>query len=239
MTASKPNSGTGQVASRLNGGLVVSCQARVDEPLHGPDHTVAMALSALNGGAVGLRVQGLDDIRAVSAAASVPVIGLWKDGSADEVYITPTLAHAVAVADAGADLVAIDATGRPRPDGARVETIVSELHRRGALVVADVSTYDEGRAAADAGADFVATTLSGYTPTSGPADGPDLELVERLAPDLDIPLIAEGRYHCPDQVAAARDRGAWCVVVGTAITRPAMITEGFVAALSGREGRKP
>ena len=136
---------------RLRGRLVVSCQALPCEPLHGPEHMSAMALSAIAGGAGGIRCEGPDDVRAIRSVTDLPVIGLWKAG-ADGVYITPTLEHALAVADAGADIVALDATARPRPDGRTLSETLRELSLRGIPVMADVATLAEGVAAAAAGA---------------------------------------------------------------------------------------
>jgi N-acylglucosamine-6-phosphate 2-epimerase len=227
------------VLGRLRGGLVVSCQAPPGDPLQGPSFMAAMARAAVLGGAVGIRANGPADIRAVRHAVDVPVVGLWKAGR-EGVYITPTLGHARAVADAGAAIVAVDATGRPRPDGSTLAELVGALRRdRRCLVMADVSTLEEGVAAADAGADLVATTLSGYTPASPPRTGPDLELVAALAGRLEVPVVAEGRIGTPDEAGAALDAGAWAVVVGGAITRPQLITARFADALRDRPGGPP
>jgi N-acylglucosamine-6-phosphate 2-epimerase len=221
------------VLGRLRGGLVVSCQAPRGDPLHGPAHMAAMARAAVLGGAVGIRTEGPADVQAVREAVDVPVIGLWKQG-AEGVYITPTAGHARAVAEAGAEIVAIDATSRPRPDRSTVPEVVAGLHRtHHCLVMADVSTLEEGAAAAEAGADLVATTLSGYTPYSRQQPGPDLELVAALAARAEVPVVAEGRITTPGEARAALDAGAWAVVVGGAITRPQLITARFAAALRG------
>jgi N-acylglucosamine-6-phosphate 2-epimerase len=219
------------ILRRLRGGLVVSCQAPPGDPLHGPTSMAAMARAAVLGGAVGIRAEGPADVQAVRRVVDVPVIGLWKQG-AEGVYITPTVGHARAVAEAGAGVVAIDATGRPRPDRSTLPEVVAGLrqtHR--CLVMADVSTLEEGAAAAAAGADLVATTLSGYTPYSRQGPGPDLELVAALAARIEVPVVAEGRIATPQEARAALDAGAWTVVVGGAITRPQLITARFVAAL--------
>jgi N-acylglucosamine-6-phosphate 2-epimerase len=221
----------GALLGRLRGGLVVSCQAPPGDPLHGPAFMAAMARAAVLGGAVGIRANGPDDVRAVRQAVDVPVVGLWKDGD-EGVYITPTVRHARAVADAGAHVVAVDATARPRPDGSTAAEVLGALRGDGrCLVMADVATLDEGVAAAEAGAHLVATTLSGYTPSSPRRPGPDLELVAALAARVGVPVVAEGRIAVPDQARAALDAGAWAVVVGAAITRPEHITARFVAAL--------
>ncbi|MFL5879615.1 MAG: N-acetylmannosamine-6-phosphate 2-epimerase [Actinomycetota bacterium] len=219
------------ILRRLRGGLVVSCQAPPGDPLHGPTYMAALARAAVLGGAVGIRADGPADVQAVRRVVDVPVIGLWKQG-AEGVYITPTVGHARAVAEAGAGVVAIDATGRQRPDRSTVPEVVAGLrqtHR--CLIMADVSTLEEGAAAAAAGADLVATTLSGYTPYSRQGPGPDLELVAALAARIEVPVVAEGRIATPQEARAALDAGAWTVVVGGAITRPQLITARFVAAL--------
>ena len=221
------------VLRRLRGGLVVSCQAQPGDPLHGPTFMAAMARAAVAGGAVGIRAEGPPDVRAVRQAVDVPVVGLWKQG-ATGVYITPTVDHARAVAEAGAQIVAIDATGRPRPDGSTMPEVVAGLRRtHHCLVMSDVSTVAEGVAAAAAGADLVATTLAGYTPYSRRGPGPDLELVAALAARVEVPVVAEGRIATPQEARAALDAGAWAVVVGGAITRPELITARFVAGLGG------
>jgi N-acylglucosamine-6-phosphate 2-epimerase len=223
---------------RIRGGLVVSCQAYPGEPMRDPDTMARVALAVAAGGAAGIRAQGLADLRAIRAVLDLPLIGLWKDGDGP-VVITPTIAHAVAVAGAGADVVALDATGRPRPDGSSLGDIIRAVHEAGALVMADVSTRAEGLAAADAGADLVGTTLSGYTGTAAQHadDGPDLDLVERLAQSLAVPVLAEGRIRTPAEAAEALRRGAHAVVVGTAITHPTTLTAGFATALTDEARR--
>lgn len=218
------------VLETLRGGVVVSCQAYPGEPMRDPDTMARVALAARDGGAAGIRAQGLEDLARIRSATDLPLIGLVKEG-AEGVVITPTLALALAVARAGADIVAVDATGRPRPDGSTLSGIVRSVHEEtGRLVMADVSTRDEGLAAQDAGADLVGTTLSGYTPASRMRGGPDLDLVERLTADLELPVVAEGRVHHPHQVTEALSRGAFAVVVGTAITHPTTLTRWFVDA---------
>jgi N-acylglucosamine-6-phosphate 2-epimerase len=136
------------------------------------------------------------------------------------------------VAEAGAQIVAVDATSRPRPDRSTLPAVVEGLRRtHRCLIMADVSTLAEGAAAAAAGVDLVATTLSGYTPYSRQGPGPDLELVAALAARVDVPVVAEGRIATPREARAALDAGAWTVVVGGAITRPQLIATRFVGAL--------
>jgi N-acylglucosamine-6-phosphate 2-epimerase len=196
-----------------------------------------IAAAVVAAGAGGVRIDSPEHISAVKLAVDTPLIGLWKADS-DGVYITPTLAHARAVVEAGADIVAVDGTGRPRPDGRELAQVVRLLHAElGAVVLADIGTVAEGLAAAACGADAVATTLAGLTGGAGHPDGPALEVVATLAASLDVPVIAEGGIAMPSQARAALDAGAWCVVVGRAITSPGWITERFVEAVSHRDGR--
>lgn len=224
-----------QALATIRGGLIVSCQAPADDPASGPAIMRAIALSVIAGGAVAIRAEGLDDLRAIRDATTVPLIGLWKDGAAD-VYITPTVEHAMAVAGVGVELVAVDATGRERPDARPLQDTIDAVHGAGTGVMADIASIEDARVAADLGADAIATTLSGYTRSGGTADadGPDLPLLEALAGHGTTPVIAEGRYTTPGQVRRAFDAGAWAVVVGTAITRPQVLTRGFVAAVPPR-----
>lgn len=216
----------------LRSQLIVSCQAYPGEPMRDPRTTAQLAASAVIGGAAAVRVQGLADIQYTRATVEVPVIGLWKDGH-DGVFITPTLRHALAVANAGAHIVAIDGTRRPRPDGLTLaETVAGIRAGSQALVMADCGSSDDAAAAVEAGADLVGTTLAGYTGERSKTHGPDLELLEQIAAaGLGRPLIAEGRVHTPGQARQALDAGAFAVVVGTAITHPATITGWFTAAL--------
>lgn len=217
----------------LKHGLIVSCQAFPGEPLFGPEFMVAMARSALLGGAVGLRANGPVDIRAMRQVLTVPIIGLYKfDIPGYEVRITPTLKTAQEVAQAGADIIALDATARPHPEGVSLAELIGKVAAiTGKLVLADISTVDEALQAVDAGADAVSTTLSGYTPYSTQGEAPDLALIEKLSSRLKVPVFAEGRIMTPAQARSALDLGAFAVVVGTAITRPWLITEAFVKGM--------
>lgn len=217
----------------LQGQLIVSCQAYPGEPLRHPETMAQLAEAAVAGGAAGIRAQGLSDISFIAGRVDVPLIGLWKSGH-DGVFITPTLRHARAVLDAGAQIVALDGTRRPRPDGRDLAQTVAAIRdsHPDALVMADCGSADDALSARDAGVDIVGTTLAGYTGERPQTEGPDLELVQAIATLLpDTPLIAEGRIHTPAQAAAALAAGASAVVVGTAITHPTTITGWFAAAL--------
>lgn len=210
------------------GKLIVSCQARADNPLHGPVFMGAMALAARDGGAGAIRANGPADITAVKAAG-LPVIGINKVFGDYPVYITPSFASAEAIVAAGADIVGIDCTTRPR-DGEPPELTVRRLREElGAEVFADISTVEEGIAAADWGVSYVATTLSGYTEATQPRPKePDLRLIEQLTARLSIPVVGEGRFNTPADVRRGFEAGAYAIVVGTMITNPREITRRFV-----------
>jgi N-acylglucosamine-6-phosphate 2-epimerase len=219
--------------ARLRHGLIVSCQAAPHEALYGPAFMAAMARAVAAGGAVAIRANGPADVAAIRAAVSVPIIGIYKvDLPGFEVRITPTVDHARQIAAAGADLIALDATARPHPAGITAAELIARVRQAtGCPVIADVASVEEGLAAAEAGADAVATTLSGYTGDSPSQDEPDYDLIHQLAPALPVPLIAEGRIATPGQARRALALGAYAVVVGSAITRPQWITARFAAKL--------
>lgn len=215
MPAPKPN-----VIQALCQGLIVSCQAPVDSPLHEPTVIAAIAQAALNQGAVGVRIDTPAHISAVRQRSLAPIIGLWKQQLAGyEVYITPQFHHAAAVSQAGADIIAIDATLRNRPGGETVATLIKRIHAElGKQVLADVDTIDAAIAAKAAGADLVATTLYGYTARTNHLCAPGFDLLTQLIERLDIPAICEGGISSPQLARHALDLGAYAVVVGTAIT---------------------
>ena len=220
------------VIERLTGGLVVSCQAKEGSPLRGPTFMAAMARCAEIGGAVGIRANGPDNIEAIREAVGLPIIGIYKINCPDsEPYITPTFEVARCVAEAGADIIALDATLRPHANGLSAGELIAQVKIVGLPVMADISTCEEGIAAEEAGADIIATTMSGYTSYSRQLDGPDFELISELVQEVHVPVIAEGRIWTPEQARKAIDLGAHAVVVGTAITRPEIITERFVRVL--------
>ena len=225
-----------ELNEQLRGELIVSCQASPSPFLADPAILAAIAEAVVAGGAGGIRADGPENIRAIRKLVKVPVIGIWKRHFPDsEIHITPRLEDVLAVAETEAEVVALDATSRPRPDGETLKTIVDEAKARGApLLMADVSNFEEGLKAVEMGFDLVATTLSGYVEsTTENSYGPDLDLVKRLASYLDgeIPVIAEGRISTPEQAAKALELGAHAVVVGTAITRPQVLTEQFCTAI--------
>ena len=223
---------TDNVLDKLKGGLIVSCQALPEEPFFDPHYMAAFARAAEMGGAVGIRAKE-PDIRAIRQACGLPLIGIDKiylEGF--EVYITPRFEDAERIAAAGANIIALDCTPRPRPDGATMEELIPRIKRGLHLpVMADISTLDEATAAEQAGADVIATTLSGYTPYSRKTEGPDFDLLKAVIRAVKVPVIAEGHIYTLAEARACIALGAHAIVIGTAITRPVELTHRFVEAI--------
>ncbi len=217
----------------LRNGLVVSCQAGPESPLNAPHFIAALAKSAEMGGAFGFRVDRPENIAAVRAISKLPIIGINKIHTPGyEVYITPTFAAAEAAAQAGADLLAIDATGRPRPNGETFCEIVKKVHDRlNVPVMADVGTIEQGLQALEDGADIVATTMSTSEPYGKPEDGPGLHIVRALVKVTGQPIFVEGQVWTVEELRACFEAGAYAVVIGSAITVPQFITRRFLSAL--------
>lgn len=221
-------------AEHVKGKLIVSVQALEDEPLYGADTMAKMATAVKIGGAVAIRANSPVDIRAIKSATGLPIIGLYKDGE-NGVFITPTFDHAEAVAKAGADVIALDCTHRPRPDRVSLADVLKRIREElGKPILADVSTLDEAVKAVELGANFVAPTLSGYTSYSKKNDAPDFDLLADMVRSVKVPVFAEGHIHTPELAQRALELGAWCVVVGSAITRPRTITARFVQAIENK-----
>lgn len=221
------------IVQSLHQGLVVSCQAPIDSPLHEPNVIAAMAEAAVQRGAIGVRIDTPTHIQAVRQRVSCPIIGLWKQEIAgSEVYITPQFKHAQAVAVAGADIIAIDATDRDRPEGETLTALIQQIHQTlGKPVMADVDTLEAAIAAAAAGADLVGTTLYGYTAATRHQTPPSFELLAQMVQQLSVPVICEGGIASPDQAKQASDLGAHAVVVGTAITGIDVLVKTYCSAL--------
>jgi N-acylglucosamine-6-phosphate 2-epimerase len=220
------------IPDSLRGTLIVSCQAPFGDPLDSVDTLRRMALSALRGGAGGLRANGVENIEAFRQETDVPIIGIQKRKIGGEISITPDFAAANSISEAGADIIALDCTtnrlaaAEPWPE--LIRRIHGEIRKP---VLADIASLEDALAAQKAGADAVATTLYGFTPETAQFRSVNWELVERLIEDLSVPLIVEGHISQPEEVRRALDLGAYAVVVGSAITRPESITARFVKAM--------
>lgn len=223
--------------AKMAQGLIVSCQALEDEPLHSPYIMAKMALAAKVGGAVGIRANSAVDIRAIKAEVDLPVIGICKKNYGTcPVFITPTMEEVDEIVATGAEIVAMDGTSRVRPDGTVIAELFPEIRRKypDQLFMADVATLAEAIAAEKLGFDFVAPTLFGYTEeTNGKkiADD-DFALLRDIVREVRVArIIAEGNVLTPDIAKRIQDIGVFAIVVGGAITRPQLITERFVDAL--------
>ncbi|MBT9330950.1 N-acetylmannosamine-6-phosphate 2-epimerase [Paracidobacterium acidisoli] len=216
----------------LRGRLIVSCQAPPDDPLDDTGTLARLAVSALRGGAAGLRANGAEAIHVFRQKTDLPILGILKRYQHGEMCITPDFTSAQAISDAGSDVIALDCT-IARPSFAEPwPTLITRIHRElRKPVLADIATFDEAVAAAQAGADAVATTLRGFTPQTASVHSVDWPLLDRLVQSLSVPVIVEGHIALPEEVRRAIDAGAFSVVVGSAITRPESITARFVKAL--------
>lgn len=228
-----------EILERIKGGLIVSCQALKGEPLYieGDSIMPLMARAAKQGGSCAIRTNGTFDVIAIKNETQLPIIGLLKKSyEGFEQHITVTMNEVDQLVEAGADVVALDCTLRERVDGRTINEFIKDIKEKYPKVVlmADISTFEEGVNAWKAGVDMVGTTLSGYTNYSTNIDGPDYELVKKLSMEIDIPVIAEGKIHYPEQAAKMFELGAYAVVVGGAITRPLEITTRFKQAISKR-----
>ncbi len=221
------------ILGKLAGKIIVSVQAMPGEPLYDEVCLKSMMASVINGGATALRVAGVRDVKNAKTFG-VTVIGITKpdklpDNWKEVVYITPTIKEVNELIDADADIIAFDGTSRVRPNGCNLKEIIDRIHSANKLAMADISTLDEGINCSELGADIVSTTLSGYTKESeSDSDRPDFELLRNLVKTVNIPVILEGRVWEPDEVAKAFELGAHSVVIGSAITRPQLITKRFI-----------
>lgn len=219
------------VLDDLRGGLVVSCQPVVDGPMDRDDIVLAMALASQAGGAVAVRIEGVRRVALVAPQLQIPVIGLVKcDLSSSPVRITPLLTHVSDLADAGAWMIATDATHRSRPEP--IESLLAAIRARGCLAMADCATVADGLAAHRMGFDCVGSTLSGYTAANSvPSDAaPDSDMVRELS-QQGVWVIAEGRIASADMAAQALTWGAKAVTVGSALTRLETMVSWYVQGM--------
>lgn len=218
--------------NEVKGKLIISCQALPEEPLHSPFIMGRMALAATQAGASGIRAQSMADILEIKKNTNLPIIGIVKRNYDDsDIYITPTKKEVDELLAVGCEMIALDATNRTRPNGEKIEDLVNYIKSKGVETMADCSTFEECVEAERIGFDCVSTTLCGYTPYSVNVEGPNIELIKKLVATLKIPVIAEGKVNTPDDLKAVLEAGAYCAVVGGAITRPQNIAKRFVDAI--------
>lgn len=225
-----------EILESTKGSIIVSCQALPGEPMYCEEMSLMpfMARAAQEAGSKCIRTSSIRDVVEIKKATGLPVIGLVKrvvEGYAS--YITPTMQEIDELVAADSDIVALDCTRRVRGDGTTINEFIAQIKAKypDLVLMADISTFEEGVNAQECGVNLVGTTLSGYTDYSPKVDGPDFALVERLAKELTIPVIAEGKVHYPDQAKKMLELGAHAVVVGGAITRPLEIAQRFYQAI--------
>lgn len=222
---------------KLRGKLVVSCQALPHEPLHSSFIMGRMALAAKEGGAVGIRANTREDIREIQTQVDLPVIGIVKrDYEGSDVYITPTLREVEELMEVRPEIIALDATGRLRPNGVTLDAFFRELKQRypEQLWMADCSTVEEALRADALGFDFIGTTMVGYTEESRDLhiEADDFAILREIVARAKHPVIAEGNINTPEKARRVIELGAFSVVVGSIITRPQLITKSFAEALA-------
>ena len=219
--------------SRLKNGLIVSCQVPDDTAINTPEFIAAQALTVIQAGAVAIRAQGIENVKAIAKVVDVPIIGLVKRFD-DEcpVYITPSVSDVIELEKAGASIVAIDATGRLRPNDQTLQQFITQVRlETNVLLLADVDSVDSAIAAQEMGCDAVATTLSGYTDIPV-AKLPNIDLIQEICKKVNIPVIAEGGFNQPESVTDAFGAGAISVCIGTAITNPYLLTKHFLSGVN-------
>lgn len=225
-----------EILSAIKGSIIVSCQALPDEPLYCEEMSLMpfMAEAAKRAGSKAIRTSSVRDVIAIKAKTGLPVIGLIKiKYEGFETYITPTMKEVEELVAAGSDIIALDCTFSKRGDNKTINEFIAEIKAKypEIILMADISTFEEGVNAYNCGVDIVGTTMSGYTPQSEKTEGPNFLLVEKLTKALTIPVIAEGKVHYPEQAKKMLEIGAHAVVVGGAITRPLEIAQRFFGAI--------
>lgn len=214
---------------RLKGELIVSCQALEHEPLHSSFIMGRMALAAVEGGAKGIRAQSVEDINEIAKVCELPIIGIIKRNYEDsEMYITASMKEVEELLTTRCEIIALDATDRKRPNGESTASLVQRIHEAGRYAMADCSTFEECKMAEEVGFDIVSTTLCGYTGYGDDLDGPNFPLLKRCVEELNVPVIAEGKINTPEDLRNVYEKcNVYSAVVGSAITRPQLITKKF------------
>lgn len=228
-----------EILKKIKNNVIISVQAQANEPLYDEKCMLAMMQSVINGGASALRVANVRDVKNAKENFDVPIIGITKPNIIPQnykelVYITPTVKDCVGLIDAGADIIAFDATARKNntsENNSSLNDIISTIKNANKIAMADISTFEEAKIAYEKGVEIISTTLSGYTvesQDSSPKDEPDFDLLKKLTSSFNIPVILEGKIWEPKDVKKAFELGAYSVVIGSAVTRPQLIVKRFI-----------
>ncbi len=223
-----------EIFESIKNEVVVSCQALPEEPLHSSFIMGRMAYAAYLGGARGIRANSVVDIKEIKQTVNLPIIGIIKKVYGDcPVFITPTMAEIDALCEEGVEIIALDATTRIRPDGKTIQEVFPEIRKKypNQVFMADCSSYEDAKIAAELGFDCLGSTLAGYTEETKGKKLPDIELIRRMVTDFDLPVIAEGGISTPEELKEVFQQGVHAAVVGSAITRPMEITKRFIDAV--------
>lgn len=223
-----------EIFDAIKNEVIVSCQALPDEPLHSPFIMGRMAYAAFLGGAKGIRANSVEDIQEIKRTVNLPIIGIIKKVYGDcPVFITPTMTEIDALCKEGVDIVALDATIRIRPDGKTIREVFPLIRKKypNQIFMADCSTYEDAKIAAELGFDCLGSTLAGYTKETLGKKLPDIELIRRMVTDFSLPVVAEGGISTPEELKEVFEQGVHAAVVGSAITRPMEITRKFISAV--------
>ncbi len=223
-----------EIFESIKGGLVVSCQALPEEPLHSSYIMGRMAYAAYQGGAIGIRANTVEDIREIRETVDLPIIGIIKKNYGNcPVFITPTMAEIDSLAQEGVEIIALDATERTRPDGKVIEEVFPEIRAKypNQIFMADCATYEDAKKAVELGFDCIGSTLAGYTEESLDTSLPAFDLIDRMVRDFSVPVIAEGGISTPEELKKVMELGVYSAVVGSAITRPLEITKKFASVV--------
>lgn len=221
----------------LKGKLIVSCQALPNEPLYSSYIMGRMAVAAKEGGASGIRANTKEDIKEIQNAVDLPIIGIVKrDYPGSPVYITPTMKEVDELMEVKPDIIALEATGALRPGGLTLEDFYFQIREKypNIVLMADCSTVDEAVKADQLGFDFIGTTMVGYTEQSknDRIENSDFKILRTILEKVSHPVIAEGNINTPEKAKRVIELGTFCVVVGSIITRPQLITKAFAEALN-------
>jgi len=223
-----------EIFESIKNEVIVSCQALPEEPLHSSFIMGRMAYAAFLGGAKGIRANSVVDIKEIKKTVNLPIIGIIKKVYGDcPVFITPTMAEIDALCEECVDIIALDATTRVRPDGKTITEVFPEIRKKypNQVFMADCSTYEDAKIAAELGFDCLGSTLAGYTEETKGRKLPDIELIRRMVTDFELPVIAEGGISTPEELKEVFQQGVHAAVVGSAITRPMEITKSFINAV--------